>query len=139
MKQIGIWLDFREANVIHLQQGDTVVEHIPSLIERHNVGGGARSKSPWGPMDKVSESKYLARRKQQEKRYYEDILKAVQEVEELYIMGPAEAKIGLQQFLERQTSFKGRLLAVETVDSITPRQRIAKVKTFFANRSGTSV
>jgi len=130
MKQIGIWLDFNEANIIELSNDEMSTATIPSNIEHYHLKGGARSKTPWGPMDKTSESKFLARKKQQEKNYYEAICEDIKEVDELFIMGPAEAKIGLQKYIE-STALQDKLMDVQTADSMTANQKIAKVKTFF--------
>ena len=58
-KQTGIWLDFKNAFIITLENKSVDVKTIDSDIEDYHVKGGARSKQPWGPMDKTSESKYL--------------------------------------------------------------------------------
>jgi len=130
-KQVGIWLDFREAQIIQINEEEVDIQHIDSEVETHNLVGGARSKTPWGPMDKTSESKHLARRVQQEKNYYERIMKAIADQDEVYIIGPSEAKIGLQKYLEGQNSFQPKVLAVEPADSMTTNQKVAQVRGFF--------
>ena len=47
-------------------------------------------------------------------------------------MGPAEAKIGLQKYIEGYKNLDDILLDVQTADSITENQKVAKVKAFFA-------
>ncbi len=76
-KQIGIWIDFRNANIIELKKDKVDVGIVVSEIEEIQPVGGARSRQPWGPMDNVSESKFLDRRKKQEKSFYESVMKAV--------------------------------------------------------------
>jgi hypothetical protein len=134
MKQTGIWLDFNEAYIIKLTDGEVSTETIVSEIEHGKIKGGSRSKTPWGPMEKTSESKFLERRKQQTRQYFETICQSISEVDEFFIMGPAEAKIGLQKHIENSAVLQDRLLAVQTVDSMTNNQKIAIVKAFFADR-----
>ena len=69
MLRTGIWMDYKEANIIHLKDKGTEVLNIESNIEPHKPRGGSKSKSAWGPVDTVSESKYLERRKRQEADY----------------------------------------------------------------------
>lgn len=131
-KQLGVWLDYREANLIELQGEDVQVQTLPSDVDTSRPKGGSRTRTvPYGPMDKISESKYLERRKQQEESYFERIIGAVQAADELYVFGPAEAKDGLVKAIKERNAFGPQLRAVETADSMTPNQKIAKVKAFF--------
>lgn len=131
-KQVGIWLDYREALVVRLEDADATLARIESEIEDFHVAGGARTPgTPWGPMDKVSESGYLERRNQQEQRFYKRIMEAVKEADELYIFGPAEAKLGLEKAIEASTTFSPKVLAVEVADSMTQNQVVAQVRSFF--------
>ncbi len=131
MRQTGIWLDFNHANIIELVDGKVTTNTIPSNIESYHLKGGSRSKTPWGPMDKTSESKHLERRKHQETAYYKEICEAVENSTELFVMGPAQAKVGLQKYIESYKNLEKILLDVQTADSITENQKVAKVKAFF--------
>ena len=130
-KQIGVWLDFKEAYIINLGTGETDFKRISSDIDTGHVKGGARSKVPWGPMDKTSESKILKRRKHQEHKYYQILLEQIRDADALYVFGPAEAKNGLKKEIGLDPNFKGELKGVETADSMTKNQMIAQVKAFF--------
>lgn len=131
-KQTGIWLDFKKAYIINLENKSAKVLTIESEVEDYHVVGGARSKQPWGPMDKTSESKYLERRKHQSKKYYEALKQIVADKEELFVFGPAEAKKGLEKAILEDHNFKPALLGVETADSMTENQMVAEVRSFFA-------
>lgn len=131
MKQIGIWLDYKEAYLIELNGSKVDVLRVESAIEDFHPKGGARSKSPWGPMDTVSESKYLERRKHQESAYFQKLLEAVNEVDELYIFGPAEAKNKFLKTFKKSSGIRPLMKGIESADSMTENQRIAKVKAFF--------
>jgi hypothetical protein len=130
-KQIGIWLDLKEAEVIELSPKAVTVKHVSSEIEDFHVVGGSRSKTPWGPMDKVSESKILQRRKHQMKVYFDKIRSLVEHADELYIFGPAETKTALNHSFKQLKGFKPEIAGVESSDSITENQKIAKVRAFF--------
>lgn len=132
MKQTGIWLDFDHANIIELENGKVTQNKIASNVETHHLLGGSRSKTPWGPTEKVSESKHLDRRKHQEQAYYKAICEAVENSDELFVMGPAEAKTGLRKYIEGYKKLDDILLDVQSADSITENQKVAKVKAFFA-------
>ncbi len=130
-KQIGIWLDFREAHIITLDGEKNNIEVIPSEIEDFNPKGGARSKTPYGPMDVTSEKKYLERNKNQVNEYYSKIMEHVKDAKEIFIMGPAEAKIGLRKKMVKTNSFSPFIKGFEAADSISENQKIARVREFF--------
>ncbi len=131
-KQIGIWLDFKEAVIIELNNREASIEKIPSEVEDFHVKGGSRTRQPWGPMDKTSDTKYLGRRETQLKHYYARIMDKVEDAGELFVFGPAEAKKGLEKAMLSRKSFRPQLLSTETADSMTENQMVARVRGFFA-------
>ncbi len=130
-KQIGIWLDYKEALIIELTEEKALTTSIPSEIEDFHPKGGARSKTNWGPMDKISERTYLERRKHQEKNYFQNLIKTVRKADELFVFGPAQAKDKFIQVIINSTGMHPALKGSEKTDSMTDNQKIAKVKAFF--------
>ncbi len=129
--KIGVWLDFKEANIIKLNEEEHTIETIPSEIELVRPKGGARSKTPYGPMDKISERTFLERRKAQEKNYYDKLIVAVRDADDVFIFGPAEAKDGFLKAIKNQAGFAPAVRGVERADSMTENQKVAKVRAFF--------
>ena len=131
MKQTGIWLDKRIANVINLDEEEINVITVKSRIQETHIGGGSRSKQPYGPSEVSSESKLLQRKKQQRQEFFGDILEKLSGRDELYVFGPAETKIAFQTYLNNQNRIDINLLGVDTADSMTLSQKKAQVKKFF--------
>lgn len=131
-KQSGIWLDYREALIINAKGSETKIIRVPSEVDTSHVKGGSRSKTPWGPMDKTSESKFLERRKHQETAYFSRVMETLREADEIYIFGPGEAKDGLVKAIRNNRRFTSYLRGVETADKMTIKQKVAWVKNFFA-------
>ena len=117
--KIGIWIDFDKAVVIKASEEMKTIE---SNIEHFNVHGGSRSKASNGPQDNVSESKLLARNKQQQHDFFIEIIKEVNPKDSVVIFGPAEAKLGLKKAFLDNSSFKHNTIPVETADSMTENQ-----------------
>lgn len=132
-QQIGIWLDSKEAIIVHLSGDEPPVQKIESDIDTSEIKGGARTSTPWGPQIAVSEQKGLERRKHAQKHYFEAIQQALEAADELYIFGPGETKKHLSKFLESDSHFKPQILEVDTADSMTENQLVAQVKEFFKN------
>ena len=131
MINTGIWIDRQKA-----QFGSLIDEHetellIASEVEEYNVKGGSRSKTPWGPQETVSESKYLERRKHQLKNYFHKIILAVHQSDAIAIYGPADTKIHFKEELKKNNkSIFEKIRIVKTEDKMTKNQFKALVRTF---------
>ena len=130
-RQTGIWLDTQQAFIIIFENEYYRTETVYSTIEDFHPLGGSRSKVPYGPMEKISEKKYLERRKNQEQKYFEQIEKIIAGSERVYLFGPAEIKQKLRDNLLRQHDFKNCVVEIESADKMTNPQKIAKAKSFF--------
>ena len=128
---IGIWLDQSEAHVVRFEGGEMKFETLPSDIEHYNLTGGARSKVPYGPMDKTSESKKLYRHDLQEKNYFKNLSELVADAEEIYLFGPAQTKERFNNYLSDLSIFKGEVGKVEAASKMTKNQMVAQVREFF--------
>lgn len=129
-KPVGIWLDFRDAFIVYLNNGSEEVHHLTSGIDESHPVGGSGSSTPYGAQDTISETKYLHRRQQQEKQYYLSIIQQVSQRDGIYIMGPSKAKIGLEQEIANQSQ-SGKIMAVESCDKMTENQIRARIRDFF--------
>jgi len=132
MPQVGIWLDLNEAHLIQINNNNLVKQTIHSAIDIGRVKGGSRSKKPWGPMDKVSESKQLARREAQLKLYFKNISDLLTRDDELLLLGPGQTKVRLQKFLIENKIVAPLAIEIKTADSITTNQLATKVKEYFS-------
>jgi stalled ribosome rescue protein Dom34 len=129
--KIGIWIDKRNAHLIRLKEEGSVFETIPSSIEEFHVVGGHRSKTAWGPVDTVKEKSYVAREKQQKKKFFDSIAKSIGDIKYVYIFGPAMTKMELKKFLEDKHGIAPEILMAETADSMTKNQMVAEVRKAF--------
>lgn len=133
-KQIGIWLDFKEAWLIELHDGkENGIRKITSNIESSHAKGGAPGGGrQGGTFAGGSEKGHNQRRQQQEVQYFDEIMEAIQHADEVYIFGPGEAKDGLlHDIKEHRKQFHSHLRAVETADYLTENQMVAQVKQYF--------
>lgn len=133
-KQVGIWIDTKKAIIVTLegQKEERIIE-IDSDVENsayHNKEGdkGTFSGSHHGD----SETKFDNRRKEQYDYFLKDVVSIVKGADYLYIFGPGETKIKLEQKIHNEKSLgKINLKAVETADSMTLIQIVAQVKDFY--------
>jgi len=129
---IGVWLDNRQAMVVTISSdGKEKVVKIDSNVDESHPKGGSGSSIPYGKQDAISEQHYLERRKNQFKDYYDRIIHELYKSDQFIIMGPAEAKIGLEKQITLLPDLFSKLAQVETVDSYSENEIIAKIRSFF--------
>jgi len=132
MGNIGIWMDKRNAIILHLDDEIEKVTTVISEIETYHVHGGSGSKLKGGPQDVVQDSKYLEREKHQFKQYAQNIVKHIKTADQIVIYGPAESGLKFLKYLKKK--FKAIAHKVESVnkaDSMTDNQIISLLKDHF--------
>lgn len=133
-KQTGIWIDSRKAIVVTLNNGKESVTEIESDLENriyHDKEGDKGSFIGHQHID--SQNTFDERRKHEINNYFKEIIATVNDTDELYIFGPAETKTKLEHKINAEKStLPSKLKLVETSDSMTSNQIVAKVKKFFA-------
>lgn len=132
MKKTGIWIDKEKAHIVTIENEREKLTTITSEVENYHVGGGSKSKSPWGPQQVVHDSKYTDREKHQLKNYFNDIIKIIKNADEIVIFGPAKTNVKLEkEIIKNHKSLAEKIKKVEKSDSMTNNQFIALVKDFY--------
>ncbi len=136
---VGLWIDHREAIVVGIDKsGRESIHHIKSNVERRTrLAGGSRTNTLYGPQGVVSEQKRDQRHLRHLDVYYESVVDVLKDATSFRIFGPGEAKRELKKKIESNKSLAGRLSGIESVDKMTERQIVAKVKEYYRpGRSG---
>ena len=130
MKSItGIWIDSKEARLKRIGEGEDELIKVKSNIRSNKFKGGSRSKTPWGPMLKISESKFEAKKKSEFNEFFKKVLEALPNAHVYEIYGPGMVKVHFTQFIEKiQNSLAQKIHVVEALDSITDNQFAAKIR-----------
>jgi hypothetical protein len=124
-KEIGLWIDHRKAVVVIITDDEEVVKEITSHMEKHVRYSNDTSEG--GASEDIRDRQF----DNHLNAYYDDVVATVRDGDSVQIFGPGEAKGELKKRLE-SGGFKGRILAVETVDKMTDRQIAAKVRERFS-------
>jgi hypothetical protein len=132
-RQTGIWIDTSKAIIVTLEGGkDEKISEIDSDVENsvyHDKEGNKGTFS--GGHHGNSESKFENRKKEQLDFFIKEVLSYVKGADELFVFGPAETKIRLEQKIQDEKMFTNKLKAVETADKMTLNEIVAKVKKFY--------
>ena len=131
-RQTGIWIDSSKAIIVALNGDTEKITEIDSEVENsvyHNKEGNKGTFS--GGHHGNSESKFENRKKEQLDFFIKEVLSYVKGADELFVFGPAETKIRLEQKIQDEKMFSNKLKAVETADKMTLNQIVEKVRRFY--------
>ncbi|NNF25666.1 MAG: hypothetical protein HKN73_00395 [Gemmatimonadetes bacterium] len=143
-KRCGIWIDRREAVLIHLDGDRHRVERVESDVEavarRKGGSAGITSKAgrsrgkaggPAGGMDDALPERKIGRRTEQAlRRYYQSVEEAAGEVTALVLFGPGQARDELAEIIEAAAPGRKSIWS-EPSERLTEPQMVAFVKRFF--------
>lgn len=123
-RQVGLWIDHRQAVIVILTAKEEEIKRISSNMEKHVrfASGSSEDGSAEDMRDRQFEN--------QLNRYYDEVIAVIRNADAIQIFGPGEAKGELQKRIEGE-NLKGHIVAVETVDKMTDRQVAAKVRQRF--------
>ena len=132
-KQTGIWIDTSKAIIVTLADGKVHMSEIKSEIENrvHHENEGDKG-SFMGSRHINNERKFAERKKNQMDDFLKNVIEQIKKDDELFVFGPAAMKLKLKKVIEDdKNKLSAKLKSVETADSMTNNQVVAKVKEFF--------
>ena len=127
-RNVGIWIDHKQALVLQVENGkrnlQVIESHIEPVLRFPRRGVGSEDL----PTEVHADHRY----QEHLKAFYEQIKSTLQAADSILILGPGEAKLELQKTLSRSKVLRTRIAGIETADKMSPRQLAAKVRQFFA-------
>ncbi len=132
MKQVGIWIDQKEAKIVSIENGNEHFDTIVSNIEDFRVSGGSGTRFKGGPQDVVQDSKYLERKRHQLTEFFKDIIKYIASADAIVIFGPAQTGIKLKaEISDKHAQLHAKIKSIEKIDSMTENQIKAWVRNYY--------
>jgi len=127
-KNIGLWIDHREAVIVELTGKGEQITRIKSDAEKQiRVEGGSRQ-------DGLQTTEAIRGKKLDSNlgKYFDEIITHIRDAELIQIFGPGDAKNELVKRLGKD-GLKERIVEIETMDNMTDNQIVAKVREQFSN------
>ena len=123
-KEVGLWIDHRQAVIVILTDEGEETRRIESNMEKHVrfASGSSEDGSAESTRDRQFASHLDG--------YYDKVIACIRDAESILILGPGEAKGELEKRLESK-ELGGRIVGIETVDKMTDRQIAARVRQHF--------
>ncbi len=131
-KNIGVWIDHREAVVVELSEAGKKTSRIESAIESQPRRASDNPSGSFESLQVPSDSK-LERKKQADLgHFFDDVVSHLAGAEALFVFGPGEAKRELAEHIDGIRSLSAVPRSSETSDSMSEAQVIAKVVEHFS-------
>jgi stalled ribosome rescue protein Dom34 len=126
-KEVGLWIDQREAVLVTItDQADEIVRIYSDIEIDAQFSGRSRSAGSQDA-ENMQDRKY----KTNLGRYYDNVIGRIQNADSIWIFGPGEAKGELVKRLESK-NLRQRIVGIETTDKLTDPQIVAKIRQYFS-------
>ena len=126
-RKVGLWINHRKAVIVSIANKKIYIREITSNIENQS-----RPKKN-DLVDSAEEKSEI-----QLDRYYNVIISLISDGESIWIFGPDDAKVVLEDRL-RTAGFGARVVGIETVAEMTNRQLALKVQQRFLRKPVSNV
>ena len=135
-EKCGIWISHKEALIVKLGSDSYSIDRIESQAERrHKSTGGVRGKLPYAHRSAMSGARDEENRRNDWKRHYQSIFKALPQDAEILVMGPGPAKSGFVAYLREHAGPTLGILGVQPAAHMTQGQLVERVKNAFGQET----
>lgn len=105
-KCIVLWTSHKQAIIVSITDGVEKILHVESK------GKGRVEEKSW----------------QHQSEYYRRVVQAIQDAQEIFIFGPAQAKMELKSEILKSESLSHRVVGTEIADSMTEKQLVERAR-----------
>ncbi|PCH53865.1 MAG: hypothetical protein COC22_01480 [Flavobacteriaceae bacterium] len=131
-KNIGIWIDTKQAVIIKLSNGTHSVKTIESNIDtRERTPGESKKYGRFRGQYMTFEKNKLNRKTEQTHHFIKNLLKEVQNCDSVVLFGPSKMKNIFKKELKNKIQLANKLIGVSNSELLTQNQMVAWVKNFY--------
>jgi len=132
-RQIGLWIDHREAIIVILTDDGEEIKHILSNNGKQiKYTGSSHSKTPQGLKEVKSEDQRERQFGNHLIKFYDEVIAFIRSADSIQIFGPGEAKGELEKRMAKE-GLKSCILSIETTDKLTDHQIATIVRERYAS------
>ena len=125
-KEVGLWIDHREAFLVTITEKGEETTRLYSNIEVDAQFSGSSRSGGSQDAENMQDRKYINTLE----KYYDAIIGNIQDADSIQIFGPGEAKGELAKRL-KDKNLSQHIVSIETTDRLTEPQIAAKVRQHF--------
>ena len=133
-KEVGLWIDHRKAVVVTFEDRTEKIQEIASDIEPDMHSSISRDSGDGNSSHQsTSEDVHDRHFGDHLESYYDRVISFIQNAESIWIFGPGEAKVELENRLKVK-NLGARIVGIATVDKMTYSQISAKARKYFSGK-----
>jgi len=130
-KEVGLWVDHRQAVIVTIKNNVAVTQEINSDMEKHvRFSGGSDSSNSGDSHESNAEDQRDRKFSDHLNQYYDGIISLIRDAESIWIFGPGEAKSELENRLKK-AELGARIVGIYPVDKMTTPQIIARIQSHY--------
>jgi hypothetical protein len=130
-KEVGLWIDHRKTVIVTVENEVEVTREIRSNMEKHvRFSDDTSSKTNSNLKGSTAEDIRDRQFGDHLGSYYEGVISFIRDADSIWIFGPGEAKVELENRLKRD-NLGEHIVGIETVDKMTDHQIAAKVRDYY--------
>ena len=134
-KNIGIWIDTKQAFIIKLSNNEHSLKKIESNIEtRERVAGETKKFGRFGNQYLTYEKNQENKRNHQTNQFLKEVLKEVVNCDSLVLFGPSRMKKLVEKEVANNMQIADKLSGVSNAELLTQNQMVAWVKEYFKKK-----
>ena len=127
-KEVGLWIDHEKTVIVTIENEVEITREIRSNMEKHvRFASSTPSKAPFASKGSTAEDIRDRQFDDHLGRYYEGVISLIKDADSIWIFGPGEAKVELENRMKHDL-LGARIVGIETVDKMTDHQIAAKVR-----------
>jgi hypothetical protein len=112
MKYVVLWTNHNQAIIVSITGGVETILHVESKAK-----GGVQEK--W---------------RQHLGEYYRKVVRAIEDAQEIFIFGSAQAKLELKSEILKVDGLSGRVVGTETADAMSENELVARAREICGSR-----
>ncbi len=129
---VGFWIDHKKAVIVAASAAGVTTTTLDSEVGSHaRYSARPRNSTGDGPHEGGGEKRHEQRNDEHLARYYDAVIGRLGQPQRLLIFGPGEAKLQLEKRLGPSHGRPERVVDIETADTLTDPQIVAKLKEHF--------
>ena len=131
-KQLGLWIDHRQATIVTItEQGEEISEILSDAEKQLRRSGDSPLKGSYEALQVPADDSRQRTLTGELNTYYDEVIEQIRDADSILIVGPGAAKHELQKRLE-ENRLDAKVIGVETIDNLTEPQLVAKIRQHFA-------
>lgn len=132
-RNVGIWIDSKQAIIVNLKGGQETLKKIPSNIDfRVREPGETKKYGRFGGQYLTYEKNRLMKKNLQTSQFLKTLIKEIIHCDSIVIFGPSKMKKIFEKEILKNMQLAKKLKGVYNSDLITENQMKAWVRKFYA-------